>query len=274
MSKIIQSLFKLHFIEEQASGATWIHQLHPLAKLIVTLTFIITVVSFEIYDLSGLMPLALYPVVVTNLAEVPCRPLLVRVLGVAPFIILMGIFNPLIDTQVHYFVLGFPITGGMISFLTLLLKYSLTLLAALLLLATTGFYPLAAALEKLRLPPILVMQLMLTYRYLAVMAEEVARVSTAYSLRAPGQHGVAPKVWGSLLGQILLRTYDRALRVHQAMMLRGYSLQHRRGVLCSDSAAFGRTDFTYTISWVLYFIAIRYVNIPTMLGRAVTRWSS
>ena len=43
---------------------------------------------------------------------------------------------------------------------------------------------------------------------------------TAYALRAPGEKGIHFRAWGSLLGQLLLRSVDRAQLVYESMLLR------------------------------------------------------
>ena len=55
----------------------------------------------------------------------------------------------------------------------------------------------------LRMPGMLVTLLLLTYRYVGVMTEELAVMTDAYRLRAPGQKGIHYSAWGSFLGQLL-----------------------------------------------------------------------
>jgi cobalt/nickel transport system permease protein len=95
---------------------------------------------------------------------------------------------------------------------------------------------------------------------------EASRVYTAYTLRAPNQKGVSSKVWGSLLGLLLLRTYDRANRLYQAMKLRGFENQYYGVNLHSIC----RKDILYLIGWIVFFIIVRFINIPILLGLLVT----
>lgn len=60
------------------------------------------------------------------------------------------------------------------------------------------------------------------YRYISVLLAETQRVVQAYELRAPGQKGIHFKVWGSLMGQMLLRSMDRAEVIYESMCLRGF----------------------------------------------------
>jgi len=45
----------------------------------------------------------------------------------------------------------------------------------------------------------------------------------AYMLRSPlqNENGIHIKDWGAFAGQLVLRTFDRAQRVYQAMCVRG-----------------------------------------------------
>jgi cobalt/nickel transport system permease protein len=95
---------------------------------------------------------------------------------------------------------------------------------------------------------------------------EASRVYNAYTLRAPQQKGINSKVWGSLLGLLLLRTYDRAYRVYQAMKLRGFENQYY-GVNLGKTS---KGDMIYITSWIFFFVVVRLYNIPMVLGLLVT----
>ncbi len=118
----------------------------------------------------------------------------------------------------------------------------------------------------LRVPRIFVLQLLLTYRYISVLMEEVARSLRAYSLRAPEQKGIHRSAWGSLAGQLILRTFDRAQRIYEAMCLRGFTGEYHTG-------GFGRIrvwDLAYLTGWLLFFATARIYNIPMLIGSLIT----
>jgi cobalt/nickel transport system permease protein len=121
---------------------------------------------------------------------------------------------------------------------------------------------LAEALRMLKIPRIFVLQLLLTYRYIAVLADEVSRLQRAYSLRAPGQKGVHPSVWDSFAGQLILRAFERAQQIYQAMSLRGFTGEYNTG----EAARVGIKDFAYLTCWSIFFIAARMYDIPLMIG--------
>jgi cobalt/nickel transport system permease protein len=248
--------------DEMAAGKTVIHQFDPRAKLMVTLFYILTVVSYSKYDLLGLLPLFLYPVVVISLAELPLRYLLGRLFIAAPFVLFVGIFNPIFDHTLLFHVNGITVSGGWLSLLTLLAKFGLTVMAALILIAISGMNEIGSALLRIRIPRVFVIQLLFMYRYVSVLMEETGKSIQAYQLRRGAEYGISYKVWGSLVGQLLLRTIDRAQRIYQAMLCRGF---HGEFHVWQRKKA-GTGDVVYFISWILYFILARWVNIPAFLG--------
>jgi cobalt/nickel transport system permease protein len=265
MSNIMNSLYNMRLLDDLARKETFIHRIHPLVKLLTTVIYLTVVVSFNRYEIIGLFPLIFYPVLVLVLAELPIGPIFRRILLVEPFIIGIGILNPLFDHQV--FILGgLTISRGWVTFFSVFLKCGFTVTAALLLIATTGMDSLASALRMLKIPRLFVLQLLLTYRYISVLMEEVARTLRAYSLRAPQQKGVHRSVWGSLAGQIIIRTFERAQRIYQAMCLRGFAGEYNIG----DYRKIKAPDWAYLAGWVLFFAVARIYNIPVMIGSLLT----
>lgn len=265
MSKIMNSLYNMRLLDDLAKKETSIHKLHPLVKLLTTVIYLTVVVSFGKYDISSLLPFVFYPVLIFAFAELPVAPILKRILLVEPFIIGIGILNPLFDN--YTVLLGvIAISRGWVTFLSIFIKCGLTVAVSILLIATTGMDKLAAALRMLKIPKIFVLQLLLTYRYISVLIEEVFRMQRAYSLRAPGHKGIHRSVWGSFAGQLILRTFERAQRVYQSMSLRGFTGEYNTG----DIARMSFKDFAYFAGWSLFFIIARIYNIPMLIGSLFT----
>lgn len=265
MLKIIESIYNIRFLDELASKKTLIHSLSPTVKLIVTLVYLVIILSIRKYDILGLIPYFFYPVIIFALAEIPFLEMLKRSLAALPFVIGMGIFNPFIDTNTYAVIAGVHISGGWISFSTLLIKCNLTVLAGLLLVATTGIEKIASAMRRLYFPKIFVTQILLTYRYISVLLEEAARVLKAYQLRAPMEKGVSFKVFGSLLGQMLLRAFDRSSRVYNSMVLRGFNGDYVFGT----NSRLSSTSMVYLFLWITFFVLARIFNIAEVVGKIV-----
>ena len=215
--------FNLGYLDTLSYGKTFVHRLDPRSKLIATLAFIVTVISFPKYEVAGLLPLFLFPVLIFSLGDIPVGFILKKVLMVSPFALFIGIFNPLLDVRPLYVVFGFPISGGWISFLSIMLKFFLTITSALLLIATTSFPGVCHALQQLGMPDIFVSQLIFLYRYIFVLAEETMKIVRARDMRSFGKRGLGITAFTSIIGSLFLRTVERAERVYQAMLARGFT---------------------------------------------------
>lgn len=262
MTRLDTALDDLRALDALAARETALSRRDPRAKLVVTLAFIVTVVSFDRYRVAALLPLALFPTVLAAQAEVPAR-LLWRTLWLAsPFALMVGLFNPLLDRAPMLTLPGVAISGGWISFASIMLRFGLTVSAALVLVAGTGMLPLCAALTRLRVPRAFTVQLLLLYRYLFVLAGEAARMTTAHRLRAGTHTRVGLGVYASLLGHLLLRAFERAQRVHGAMLARGFDGELRR----VDPWRWRPADSFFTIGWCAFFAAMRAVDGPQAIG--------
>ncbi len=91
-------------------------------------------------------------------------------------------------------------------------------------------------------------------------------MSRARELRTFGNRGMEPRAYGSLVGHLLLRTWERAERIYLAMRCRGFDGQfHVR-----QSYRFGRAEVLFTLGWPILFILFRLVNVPVCVGSIVT----
>lgn len=263
MSKISRAFHEIQSLAGMAEEDKWVNRLHPLAKLAVTLAYIGTVVSFDKYNLNGLPAMAVYPVILFIMGEISVREGLYRMRIILPLVCMVGIFNPFFDREVITAAGGIVITGGMLSMLTLILKGVLTVFASYLLIATTTMEKICHALRLLHLPKIFVTQILLIYRYISVLLSEAERITQAYSLRAPGQRGIHIRVWGSLLGQLLLRSMDRAEALYESMCLRGYQGEFYFG----RRMRFRGTDLLYLLLWTAVFCVLRFLPVLDLIGR-------
>lgn len=268
MNTLENSLFDIRRMDTLASGNSWLHRLDPRAKLITTLLFILTVVSLEKYDISKMVPFVIYPMTLILAAELPFVYLLKKILIVAPFAILVGIGNPLMDTRPLVEIGSFTISGGWVSFTSILMRFVLTVSAALILICLTGFNAVCLSLERLKVPGPFVVQLMFLYRYLFVLIEEASRMLRARALRAFDSRGMPFGVFIRLLGQLLLRTLDRSQRIHLAMCCRGFDGRIRHHL----PMAFGRREIVFILAWSVFFGIAGYINLPEAIGSKVGEW--
>jgi len=202
-----------------------VHRLHPLARLAAALVYVAAVVSFPGKNsLSGLGVFFLYPAVLIPLSGTPFKPLLTGFLLSLPFVLCGALWNLFALREVVFLAGPLPVTEGMLSLVSILFRAFLAVTAALLLAATIPFPVIAGLLARLGLPRVLCLQMVLTWRYLAVLIREAQTLYTAYRLRSRRVRGVRMADMGGFLGQLLVRSFDRALRVFTAMKSRGFSL--------------------------------------------------
>lgn len=267
MEKIDRAANEIREMDELSFLNSPIHNLHPLAKLLVTVIYILFVTSFSKYQLINLFPMILYPIMMFEISGISMKTCFYKMRFVLPLVMAVGIFNPLFD-KIPYLYLGeVVITSGVISMLCLMLKGLLCVMASFIMIATTSIDSLCLALRLIHVPEIVVELILLTYRYISIMVEEVGVMSLAYKLRAPDQKGIKINAWGSFLGQLLLRSMDKAGELHMSMQLRGFN----GSFYYSKKRSFGIKDFIYILVCVFMFVVVRYVNIPVLLGSMVVR---
>jgi cobalt/nickel transport system permease protein len=266
MNNIGKTSFDIGYMDTLACGDSPVHRLDPRAKLITTLVFIIAVVSFDKYTLLALIPFLIYPAALISVGNLPLGYILKKLLAVSPFAVLVGIFNPLMDSGIIFHIGSIGISGGWVSFLSILLRFVLTVTAALILVSLTGFNAVCESLTRFGVPRVFVVQLLFFYRYIFVLTDEAARMARAESLRSFNSRAIRLKTFISLLGHLLLRTLDRAERIYCAMRCRGFSGQ----IHIIKTSQGGYREVVFVLGWSLLFILLRCYNVPLVLGRVFT----
>jgi len=240
---------------------TRLHRLDPRAKVLAVATFAIMVASFGRYDVSALLPFAIFPLTLVILGEIPMGYMFRRLLLALPFVLLLGAFNPLLDRAVVLRVGSIGISGGWLSYASMVLRLLLTVATAVALVAITGMDSICQALERLGVPRVFALQIGSLHRYAFVLVEEAGRMVRARDLRANG-HPLTMREFGPLVGHLLLRTWDRARRIHLAMLARGfegeYHSRNRRKFTLHDALFMG--------GWCAVFILLRIARFPEWLG--------
>ena len=267
MNFVHSGLLELSATEYAAEGSSVIHLLHPLTKLAVTLSYIAVLSSFSRYALSDMLIFILYPVLVSAASGIGILAGLKRMRPVLPLIIMIGIFDPFFNREPFTHIGSVTISYGLISMATLLLRGILSLLAAWFLIATTDIYDMCRALRLIHVPELLVTLLLLSMRYIHVLMREAAVMTDAYHLRSPGQRGIRVDAWGSFLGGLTLRSIDRAQRIYDSMMLRGFSGDYPMIAVRYVSTA----DIATAIICIAVFIICRLIPVTSIIGSMVIR---
>lgn len=203
---------KHSFIDKYSNLDSVIHRLDPRTKLVLGLAFILTVVGvpermWRVLGIAfGFMLLAGF------LSRVPITYLLTRSLAVVPFAFLVTFLRVIPQGR-----------EGLIAGVTIGAKAWLSALTLVIISATTPFPLLLKGMEKLKFPSVLVQILSFMYRYIFVLMDEVMRMERAWTSRGAGTKWWASfKAMAGIAGVLFVRSYERAERVYQAMLARGF----------------------------------------------------
>lgn len=251
-------------LDQLAAVDSWVHDLDARAKVIATLVFIVCVMSFGRYEISRLLPYFAFPIVLVASARVPASVVLHKALLVLPVAVLIGLPNPVFDREPLMRIGGVDVSGGWISMGSIVLRAWLAATASIALVAVTGFPSICGALERLGMPRPLAVQLLFLYRYLGVLGEETMRMDYAHDLRSNG-HALSVRMYGTLVGRLLLRTWDRAERIYLAMCARGFTGDFHSGT----ATRFGWPEFAFVLGWIALFLLLRTRDVAQWLGSAV-----
>jgi cobalt/nickel transport system permease protein len=265
MASIDGAILDFKRLDLLASGDTGLHRLDARAKVIVTAVFVLMVISHDRYEIVALFPFIIFPAAMIAAGNLPLPYIARKILLLCPFVIIVGIFNPLIDRAILVQAGPLAISGGWLSFFSIIIRSVLTVGSAFILLALTGFPGVCRALEQLGMPRPFAVQLLFLYRYIFVLTEEGGRAARARQLRSCGNKGMGIRSFGTLIGHLLLRTWQRAERVHIAMLSRGFDGNFHSG----RRSAFGRRELIFVVGWLIVLISLRVTNLPRIIGSLV-----
>jgi cobalt/nickel transport system permease protein len=159
-------------------------------------------------------------------ARVPAGVLWRRVAVVLPVVALAAASLPFVHAGGAEHAVG-PLQvsdTGLAVFGAAVAKAGVGTLSAVLLAATTTVPAALDALRRLRAPALLVAIAGVTWRYVFVLAGEVARMRTALAARGHRpRHLLHVAATGRLATALFLRAHGRGERVHVAMAARGWT---------------------------------------------------
>jgi cobalt/nickel transport system permease protein len=271
-------------LEEYAMKDSALGRIHPRVKILSTVFYMVCAASFPARELSGLAALVFYPAVLLPLADLPFKAIAKRLLPALPFALMGGISCVILLKEPALVFGNFTISVGWISFTAILLKTLLCVSAVLILIGSTPFQVICTELGRLHVPAVICVQLALCYRYIAVLVEETSAMYRAYILRT-SRSALRMKDMGFFLGNLVLRSMDRAGRVYNAMKCRGFAPGTGRENDASEQASEksgqsfsenmkardpnGRMtarDYLYCSLVCGIALAFRFFNLPRFIG--------
>jgi len=229
---------RVPFGERYVAGRSAVHVTDARVKLPATLAYIFAVTLTPVGQWPALGLLAVPLAAALLLSRLSPLVVLRRSALALPFVLAAV---PLMFTKEGEVLFNVPLFGwtaspeGLEALLSILAKSWLSVMAAVILTATTPAAELLRAMRTLSLPRLLVATVSFMYRYLFVIGEEalsLMRARDSRSARLPGQRGGGTLGWrarvtGNMVGSLFLRTYERSERVYAAMQARGYDGEPR-----------------------------------------------
>jgi cobalt/nickel transport system permease protein len=200
-------------------------RLDARVRVVATLATVIALLTIRSpVVLAALLPITVLAALSTGLTT---RDLAARLVHVEGFLIVLAIMLPLTVPGPTWAALG-PIElscPGLDRAILILLRVNLAALAILILVAGLEPVRLGHALARMGVPAKLVHILLFTARWVALVRDEARRLHDAMRARAfratTSRHGLA--TLAHFVGQLLVRAFERAERVDEAMRCRAFA---------------------------------------------------
>jgi len=244
--------------EAFSEGTSLIHRLDPRGKIIIAAGFAILVAVAKTFP-AALAGLALALAWLT-MARLPMQKVLAKLLVVNGFVLFLWIILPWTYPGEAVWRLG-PLVAtrqGIAVSALITLKSNAIIIGLIALIATVPVITLGQAMHAMRLPDKLCHLLLFTYRYLYVFEVEFQRLVQAMKIRGfqPRTNLHTYRSYAYLAAMLLVRSFDRADRVFQAMLCRGFC-----GVFYSlQTFAWQRRDGIFVAVSLLVLTALLYLE--------------
>ena len=214
---------------EYMEGTSPLHKLDARIKIIGAFATIIGVVILSHWQMPLLVLFTCLALVVYSHA--PMKFYLKRLLYPTYIIIFVAIIQPFTYGSTAIVTvpwLSLPIYQEGITFGILVFTRALSAVAALnLLILVTPMEKVLDSLRWFKIPAVITDTMMLMFRYISLVSEESARIRKAQESRLGYSKGISifKKLgnFGTMAGMLLTRSFDRALKVGDAMISRGYT---------------------------------------------------
>lgn len=201
------------FIDRYASLDSPLHLLDARTKVVGFSALVVSALLIGAGNTAQFFLFFFLMAILAGISQIPMQYLVGRTVVILPFVLLAGLAVPWGEAQ------------GWIWFTSLVLRSILCLMILVILTNTTRFAELLRGVRKFGCPKILVANLSFLYRFVFVLSDEVMRMRQARDSRRVGSAGALMELRtvGSMLGTLMLRSFERADHMHQAMISRGFS---------------------------------------------------
>ncbi len=215
-------------IDEYGDLSSPIHRIDPRFKLI---GFLVVIFAYAyVRDLRMLAAMAAFTIAVFAFSRLPFSFWLKRMRYPSFFLVVLVVILILFSSGDVVASLG-PMDfhkDGLLTALLIAVRFLSILTMGIVLFGTGPFLRTIKAMRALYLPALLADMVLLTFRYLSELGDDLRRMRTAMKLRGfknkrLSLRGLRTLAW--MGGSLLVHSYERSDTVYKAMILRGYGNQ-------------------------------------------------
>ncbi len=212
-------------LDEYANLNSPIHQWDVKYKLIGLITLMFAFATVNSWYLIPLM--LLVTVMLYGISKLPLSFLASRLRYPGFFLFGVIIFLPFLSGQTIIWQFGFLTIRqeGCLAVILIVSRFFAIMTTGLILFGTSSFLTTVKGMRRLGISPIITDMLMLSYRYIFELSHKLNMMLKATKLRGFQTSKISwinLSVYAALTGSLLVRSYQQAERVYQAMLLRGY----------------------------------------------------
>ncbi len=198
------------FLDRYSRSEGPFQRLSAAKKILAAVGIVLTVIAIPMHFFWLFIVIVIGLVALALMSKIPMLFLLKRLLLLEPFVVCIAI-------------LALFQENGVIVFASIVIRSTLSLLTILLLTNTTPFAEVLQVLRKYHFSPLFVTVLALMYRYLFVLVDELERMQRARASRLfRRNHLQSWKMLSTIIGQLFIRSSERAERIYAAMCARGW----------------------------------------------------
>jgi len=221
---------KHSFLDRYSDLGSIIHRLDPRVKTIFFFALILVIVSTPPQETVKFLGYFLMLLILLLLSRVPFLYVFARTLVIIPFVLMIAIFIPFfkggeVAGSYNFLTLHLTISDkGLLILQNILIKSWLSVLSLTILTSTAKFSSLLKALEILKTPRVLILIASFFYRYMFLLVDQIMKIKNARDSRSFKKNPLYQlKIFGYMIGELFIRTYNRAERIYLAMLSRGFN---------------------------------------------------
>lgn len=232
---------------DEHARASWLGRLDARAKIVGVLAFVVATALLTRTDL--IVASLLLSVSFGAMSQVPYRHLLRMYLGALPFILIASVSVFLFAGTER----GFDMWA----------RTSSCVIALLVLASGTETFELFSGLRRLKVPKLVSTLLMLTYRYILILGDELERMKTARRARGfAGGRGLLDRrgfnVISYTAGMVFVRALARAETGYEGLRARGF----RSDMRMARATALKAGD----VAFIAWFACLSSLLVALQLG--------